>query len=326
MNFLLWCSLYVYMDTKSSGMREIISKIALVALCILLSGLSLLCTGCKHRDANLLKGSAWKAWSIDGTRVIDNSFISLYLWADGTLWGHAGVNTYDSSWACEGINHITFCADPDSGGVTMMGGPKELEAQEQAYLEALWDIAAFSLENNHEQLKVYDATGQERIIFGRLSQNQADPEKLKNTEWTLGWYNGNPVSDNSSMSLIIDAGGKMYGQAGPFYYEIGYKTFKDNIRIVPVAGGMTIQTMSNNRLTTAGEALTALQYSGIYNIANDTLQIYSAKGDTAVFLRYRSLYVQPSKVPSLVSESGSASWAYIVRDETVEKVPVSYRK
>jgi heat shock protein HslJ len=293
---------------------RVVQKSCLIIVCLFVIGLSSVLTGCKHRDAALLKGSAWKARSIDGTRVIDNSYISLYLWADGTLWGHGGVNTYDSSWACVGKNHITFYADPDSGGVTMMGGPKELETQEQAYLKALWDAVSYSLEDNHTQLKIYDVSGQERIIFGRLSQNQADPEKLKNTEWSLGWYDGNPVSDNSSMSLIIDADGKMYGQAGPFYYEIGYKTFKDNIRIVPVAGGMTIPTMPNNQLTTAGKALTALHYAGIYNMENDKLIIYSVKGDSAVFQRYHSLYVKPSVVPSLVSESGSASWAYIVRD------------
>lgn len=309
MNFLLQRSLYVYMGNRLSGIRNIISKIVLAAVCILLSGLSLLCIGCKHRDASLLKGSAWKAISIDGSTVIENSYISLYFWADGTLWGETGVNTYDTSWACEDNNYLKLGTRPDYGGITDLGGLEELEKQEESYLAALRAITSFKIHNNH--LRLYDTLNRERIILQRIPEHRVNSEKLINTEWALKSFNGKSISDNTSMSLFIDNEGIAYGQAGPFWYELTYKTSGDDIR---VGGSTTRIRMENIEGSVVGQALTSLHKAGSYNLTEDELEIFTANGDTIAFRRYHSSYVQPSTTHSLVPESGSASWAYIVRD------------
>lgn len=289
----------------------------LILITVILTPVLLLLSSCHFANPTKigLGGTAWAAVSINGIPTIAGSYLSLYLWSDGSLFGNTGINTYDTKWTAEG-NHFKFGSDPNSGGVTDLGGPQNFEQQEDTYLKGLQAASTFKINGDH--LLLYDAAGTERIVFDRIPTHKVNAADLANTAWRLEMVNSQKVTDNSSARLAIYGNGIAYGQAGPILTRQEYITENNLIRTKDGAG-MRVGPFDQE----GGVAAVGLNAfaDGTYDISGDTLYAFSSRGTTATFKKFRSTY--PLKdAPALNTGSGGASWA-IIPDDMAEVIAYS---
>jgi heat shock protein HslJ len=268
----------------------------------------LLMSGSCSSENTDLHGTAWHAVSINGTPIIEGNYISLYLWSDGSVFGNAGINLYNSKWTSEG-NQVNFHSDPNYGGVTMIGGPENIEEQETAYLKAFWPASTFKIDGN--QLFLYDADGTENVVYDRIQGYNEHPSDLADTAWQLETVNGEKISDDSNARLSIYDDGTAYGQAGSILMKQDYITEDYLIRS---AGGGAMRIGSSNEESGNGSMGLCTFAAGTYGLKRETLYTYSASGTTATFKKFNSSYTFDESPPELYTGTGGASWAVIPDD------------
>jgi heat shock protein HslJ len=281
----------------------------LVSFCLAATIILSLLVCCSCSGKNPLESSAWKVITIDGVEVIEDSYISLYIWNDGTFWGYGGINAYEARWTSTG-NNIVFGSDLNYGGITELGGLVILERQEEAYLKALRETTSYAIENN--TLVLYDEVGQGRIKLQRLLEHRVNPEKLKKTAWVLESINGTDILPTVRMLLFIDTEGRTWGQAGPVWYEKNYKAIGDDIHF---SGGAASRIgASGQEDDTTERALSALTLAGNYNLTIDHLELFSANGDTITFFLSPNTSMSESSIPMISLTKGGTSWPFSFED------------
>ena len=109
-------------------------------------------------EATPLVGTDWDCVMYNNGRggfqsVIETSTITAKFGEDKSLSGNAGVNTYRGTYTAD-AGKIEIAPAITS---TMMAGPEDLMAQEQAYLQALPRATVYKIEGSRLMLR--DSTG-----------------------------------------------------------------------------------------------------------------------------------------------------------------------
>ena len=85
-------------------------------------------------------GVLWSVRSVEGTRVVPNSTVTIQFEKDGSLHGKGSINSYRSAWIGTGDRILIRGA-----ASTLMAGPQELMEQEAYFLKALEDVRGFRI-------------------------------------------------------------------------------------------------------------------------------------------------------------------------------------
>jgi heat shock protein HslJ len=276
-------------------------KYSFILLLVPILLLAAACTG----DGTRLANSQWAVVSINGDILVNDSYLSLNLWADGTFWGYSGVNSYEGNWESS-----TNCIRFYDISCTEISSSPEMTQQEESFLNGLKEACSFTIEKH--DLIFLDSSGRERVRLHRLAENKADHVWLAGTEWELEAINSTPITDNTTMSLFFDEFGNARSQAGPFYYETDFQVSGNNIR----STGNTVSRVGRPD-DTGGEAekgMSVLAMAMNYQLNGSDLMVLSAKGDTASFRRYHNPYKDYPEAPRLDIQQSEASWAYMMED------------
>ena len=244
------------------------------------------CCGCTEEPTGEgeLAGTVWKLesyLSMDGARTAPLATAPITAeFADGTVGGTSGCNTYNAAYAADGPS-----LSVDMPAVTMMYcGEAGVMEQESQYLSLLQTAAGYSVSG--DQLTVTDSSGQEILIFRAVDQN------LAGTEWLLTGYNNGAggfvtVLTGTAVTAAFGDDGQMSGTAGCNSYTGAYAVTSGAISIGPLA--MTEMYCMDPEGVMAQESayLAAIEAAVSYRIGPDDLTLMDADGTRmAVYERY----------------------------------------
>ncbi len=187
---------------------------------------------------------------------------------DGRLSGNA-VNTYGGSYKVDGNGSLTI----GELTTTLMAGPPELQAVENAYYAALRKTASYTSDGS--TLILYDADGAEILVFSRIEIGLVGSWKV--TAYNDGKQAVVSVISASTITVGFAADGTVAGDAGVNRYDAEYTTSgTDGIDIGPIA---TTRKAGPAPLMEQEQAfLAALSASKTYRFRGETLELRDASG------------------------------------------------
>lgn len=226
-----------------------------------------------------LRGTQWTLTSIDGNNLIQDTYISLYLHNDGSIWGYSGLNTFSGNYSLESPDAIDIFAGNDSE----IGSTEEIILQENSYIQGLNDAISYHIDG--ETLRLLNIKDEELHRFQQKPEYLMDPNDLITTSWRLINMNGNNIPQGLSVTLIIESDSTAFGRAGCFDYGFYYWGSGDDI--INMGGwGRRNGDLPDELERLAGAASSAISSCANYRLAQGMLEIYSARGDTLVFKPY----------------------------------------
>jgi len=246
----------------------------LVAGIILVGGgLWLLFNQSVASDSDSPIGSQWWAVSINGSEVIGNTYVNLYLHNDGSVRGSSGCNMYGGSYSLNPPNIKIF--DGDDGFVTSMGCAEDILEQEDIFLDCLHNAASYSVIGSYMEL--HDASGKTLILFERRPEYPMDPDELIGTSWQLARINGVPVTELQAVTLIFDdtgnsGRGEGRGYSAFFGYEFSYQANGDDIIVTGTRSWRTAEIPRELR-EDAGIRFRMVPAVFTYRLAADLLEL-----------------------------------------------------
>jgi heat shock protein HslJ len=198
-----------------------IAGIGVIALAVFVSsGCSSSDSGTDADDSKALEGKIWKATEIAGvTTVLTAKGTEVTAsFAAGELSGSGGVNRYNASYETKSGNLITI-AQP---AATMMAGPEDAMAQEQAYFAALTKAAEYTV--TADSLTLMDDQGATLVRY-----TVVQPTALEGTEWdALAYNNGKGALQgliaSSAITATFGSDGSLAGNASINQYSTSYTT------------------------------------------------------------------------------------------------------
>lgn len=116
--------------------------------------------GCGGEALALLTGAEWVVEDIGGAGLVDASHLSLTFYADGSVGGAAGCNGWTGSFTLDA--GLTF----GPAAATRMACAPALMTQEQAFLTALGQVAAYGIDDSGA-LVLEDAAGTPLLLARR---------------------------------------------------------------------------------------------------------------------------------------------------------------
>jgi heat shock protein HslJ len=263
--------------------KAIVSKL-LAGLCIVFL---FMLPGCKSSDTttnstpvsgDILDGTQWKLISLNGSPPVNGSYISLYF-NNGGMWGSAGINIYGVQYSIQSPDVIIL----GMGSITEMGGPEYLVQQEELYAQSIFKASHFSIDNPY--LNIFDADRVKTLVFERLTEYPVNPADLIGTKWWLVNINKEPVIEGLSITLNFGSD-EGTGQSGCFVYSLYYDAGLfyhpgDNIRW----GNSSKRTgeLPEDQEDQASSYLGKIAVAAYFNLIDDKLEIFTARGDTLVF-------------------------------------------
>lgn len=254
---------------------------ALCTICLLVLGAIVLAAGCGSDGGTggQLEGVNWVLRSYDdGGSMSDlpGDVRIDALFAGGEVSGSSGVNTYSASYELSGSS-LTIGAVAS----TMMAGPDDAMAAEQAYLAALQRAASF--EATEDMLTIYDGEGVELLAY-----DMVETPSIAATAWKVTGYNngkGGVVSAivGSELTAVFSEDGTVSGSSGVNTYSGEYALDGNEITIGPLVA--TEMASEDPRLMEQESAyLAALQSAAVYTIRGNTMELRREDGALAVSL------------------------------------------
>lgn len=199
--------------------------------------------------------------------------------ADGTLTGKTGCNSYFGSFEVDG-NELTI----SQTGSTMMACDPPVMEQEQAYLTLLSQVQQYALKGS--QLTLLNDKGQRILIY-----IEADTIGLENTLWqATGVNNGKGGVTTTTTTEFITAhfaDGAMTGSSGCNSYSAAYSVNGEYISIGPVAGTMKACDEAT-LMAQEAEYLEALERVEVYDVVDNTLELRDEAGSLQVSYTIKS--------------------------------------
>jgi heat shock protein HslJ len=246
-----------------------IVAVGLVAL------VSLVGSGCSSSTDNskALEGKVWKATEIAGVTTVltEKGTEVTAAFVAGELSGSGGVNRYTATYETQSGDKITI-AQP---AATLMAGPPEAMAQEQAYFAALAKAAKFAV--TADSLTLTDDQGTTLVRYAVVQ-----PTALEDTEWhALAYNNGKGglqgVTASGDITAVFGADGSLAGNASVNTYSTTYTTSGDTMSID--AQIISTQMAGPEDLMQQEAAyLAALPKTATYTIEGDELWLRDASG------------------------------------------------
>jgi len=157
----------------------------------------------------------WTLLTLNGDPLLAGSAINM-TFEDDKINGYSGCNSYFGSYTVTG-SAIRF----EEVGMTLMACLEDgVMEQEQAYFEALSNVAKFRLDD--DWLELLDATGAALLVYARMEPFTGDPAALVGTEWQLLTFDGSPLDETLSFTLAFTEN-RYSGLAGCRHFEGEYQ-------------------------------------------------------------------------------------------------------
>jgi heat shock protein HslJ len=230
-------------------------------------------TGDAGEDAAAeLEGQVWRAVEIAGvTTAPADGAEATATFEGGVVSGSGSVNRYTAAYTTKARDGITI----EQAAATLMAGPEDAMAQEQAYFTALTRAATFSVDEGSLTLK--DDQGATLVRF-----EVAVPTPLADTAWqALAYNNGKgalqSLAADSSITAVFGEDGTLSGNASVNQYSTAYSTtggemsIDEQIISTKVAGPPELMEQE-------AAYLAALPQTATFTIEGDELWLRDAEG------------------------------------------------
>jgi heat shock protein HslJ len=236
--------------------------------------------GAADQDAAALAGTVWQAVEIAGVSAPPaDGAEATATFEDGVVSGSGGVNRFTAGYTTEPPDAITI----EQPAATLMAGPEDAMAQEQAYFTALAAAASFAVDG--ETLALKDAEGATLVRYEAVL-----PTALEGTTWqALAYNNGRgalqSLAADTGITALFGADGSLSGNASVNQYTTTYSTSGETMS---VAGAIATTKMAGPPEAMEQEAayLAALPLTATYTIEGDELWLRDAEG--AALAHYRA--------------------------------------
>jgi len=224
-------------------------------------------------NSKALEGTVWKATEIAGVEAVltEKGTEVTAAFAAGEVSGSGGVNRYNASYETQAGDAITI----SQPAATLMAGPPEAMAQEQAYFAALVKATTFAVTS--DSLTLMDDQGATLVRYAVVQ-----PTALEGTEWdALAYNNGKGalqgLAASSAITATFGSDGSLAGNAGINQYSTTYTTSGDAMSID--AQIVSTQMAGPEELMQQESAyLAALPQTATYTIEGDELWLRDSSG------------------------------------------------
>lgn len=174
-----------------------------------------------------LANTSWFLTNLNGQSPMPGSRVTINF-ENGMLSGSDGCNNYHASYT---LNAGKLSLDKNIAA-TMMACPEPVMQQASAFIQALREADALKREGS--QLILADAGGKTLATFTKQSGD------LSGTSWIVTASNNGKqavvgVVNDTTLTVIFGAGGKLSGSAGCNSYTGGYQVSGKNITIESLA-------------------------------------------------------------------------------------------
>lgn len=200
------------------------------------------------------------------------------LFEGGRVGGSSGVNTYSAPYELSGSS-LTI----GPAAATMMAGPEDLMAMEQAYLDALQRAASFAV--TADELTILAEDGGELLVY-----TMEEAPALTGTNWMVTGYNngkGGVVSAivGSELTAVFTEDGTVSGSSGVNTFSGEYTLDGNKITIGTLA--VTEMASEDPKLMEQETAyLAAIQSAAVFIIKGNRLEL--RRGDGALAVSYEA--------------------------------------
>ncbi len=214
----------------------------------------------------------WRAVEIAGvtTPPADGAEVTA-TFENGVISGSGGVNRYTAAYTTEAPDGIAI----EQAAATLMAGPEDAMAQEQAYFDALSKAASFAVTDDSLTLK--DDQGATLVRY-----EVAVPTALEGTTWNaLAYNNGREalvsLAADSTITAVFGEDGSLSGNASVNQYSTTYSTTGDTMSIAAEIVA-TMMAGSPELMEQEAAYLAALPLTATYTIEGDELWLRDAEG------------------------------------------------
>ncbi len=232
-------------------------------------------------NSSNLAGSQWKLVSINGSALVEDTYISLYFRHNSRVWGYSGLNYYEGNYTAKAPD----IRIPGVGSTDLGHSNTSIVEQEKTYDDSLTRAASYYIDGNY--MKMYDSSNQQLLIFERIPEYPMNPADLAGTSWQLVALDGATITESQSATLIFDDSGSsgrgsFKGYAGFYDYEFSYEEYGDDIIVTSDRVRRTAEIPRELRVD-AGRYFTGMSVVGNYRLTADSLELYTSRGETMVF-------------------------------------------
>lgn len=221
-------------------------------------------------DPEMLQGREWR---LTGAEADDEDGLvaaGITVTFDGSnMGGFSGVNQYSAGYVAGEDGSLEL----DEIAATLMAGPEDAMAAEQAYLELLGRCDGYSLSGGTLTL----------LSAGSpiLNYEGGEQVELGDSEWTVVSYNNGKqavvtVAEGSEITLAFGPDGYASGSAGVNTYNGPYEFSANSVKIGPLA--TTKMAGPPELMEQEAAYLVALQATTTWSTRGDTLELRDADG------------------------------------------------
>lgn len=228
-----------------------------------------------------LEGATWQLTGVaDADGVVNatpEGVEATATFADGRVSGSGGCNNYSAAYTLDG-DSLTILPGP----MTMMACPEPQMTVEQQFMAALGATAAYEIAAG--ELHLLNADGQVVATFTVLA-----PTSLTGVTWVATMVNNGReavvgILEDTQITAVFDAEGKVGGSAGCNRYFAGYTVDGASIAIEPPA---STRKMCPEAIMQQEQAyLAMLPTAATFSIQGDELELRTADG--ALVASYRA--------------------------------------
>jgi len=249
------------------------------AICLLVLGAIALAAGCGSEEGTggQLEGFNWvlRSYENKGTMSDLPGDVRIdALFEGGRVGGSSGVNTYSAPYELSGSS-LTI----GPAVATMMAGPEDVMAIEQAYLDALQRAASFTA--TEDAFTIYDGDGTGLLVYG-----MEETLPITGITWKVTGYNngkGGVVSTivGSELTAVFYEDGMVSGSSGVNTFSGEYALDGNEITLSTLA--VTEMASEDPELMEQEAAyLAAMQSAAVFIIRGNRLELRREDGALAV--------------------------------------------
>jgi heat shock protein HslJ len=229
--------------------------------------------------------SQWWAISVNGSDVLPDRQVTIFLRHDRIVTGTAACNQYWCYYNQKGP-YIRL----SGAGKNCVGCAEEVEELEDSFLECLRNSYTFVIEEDN--LTLYDASGGLLVVLERRPEYPMNPEDLIGTSWQLYSVDGEPVGENETGSIVFDEDGvSLHGEDMHSNYEYTYEAWGDDIVFTSTSGQAKRDDSGEfifRQKRISPSAISNISPIISYRLIDGQLEIYTERKMTLVFEPFES--------------------------------------
>lgn len=231
--------------------------------------------GARDRDdSKALQSKTWKATEIAGVESVlaSKEFEATVKFTEGQMGGSATINRFNATYVTGSGNTIEV-GEPVN---TLMAGPPEAMAQEQAYLAAIQKAVAYEV--TQDSLTLLDDEGKILVKY------QVVPDaELIGTQWRAIAYNNGrggleSLAPESSITATFAEDGTLGGKASINQYTTTYTVSGRDQMTIGAEIAVTRMAGPEDLMAQEAAYLAALPQTSTYEIDGDILWLRDASG------------------------------------------------